>query len=99
MPGNPQLPEILFLPRRDPAAETWTGHMYSPEEAQAASGIREIWEAKEFEPFMRALRSRQAYRPKNESIFISANASASTQSVTPPVPLAPQTTAAASAAN
>ena len=98
MPGNPQLPEILFLPRRDPAAETWTGHMYSPEEAQAASGIREIWEAKEFEPFMRALRSRQAYRPKNESIFISANASASTQSVTPPVPLAPQTTAAASAA-
>jgi Xaa-Pro aminopeptidase len=98
MPGNPQLPEILFLPRRDPAAETWTGHMYSPEEAQAASGIREIWEAKEFEPFMRALRNRQPYRPKNEAVFMSANASASTQPVTPPVPLAPQTTAAAAAA-
>lgn len=98
MPGNSQVREILFLPRRDPAAETWTGHMYSPEEAQAASGIREIWEAKEFEPFMRALRNRQAYRPKNEAIFLSVNASASTQPITPPVPLAPQTTAAAAAA-
>jgi len=98
MPGNPQLREILFLPRRDPSAETWTGHMYSPEEAQAASGIREIWEAKEFEPFMRALRNRQAYRPKSEAVFMSANASASMQPVTPPVPLAPQTTDAAAAA-
>jgi Xaa-Pro aminopeptidase len=98
MPGNTQVREILFLPRRDPAAETWTGHMYSPEEAQAASGIREIWEAKEFEPFMRALRNRQAYRPKNEAVFMSVNATASTQPVTPPVPLAPQTTDAAAAA-
>jgi Xaa-Pro aminopeptidase len=97
MPGNPQLREILFLPRRDPSAETWTGHMYSPEEAQAASGIREIWEAKEFEPFMRALRNRQAYRPKSEAVFMSANTSASTQPVTPPVPLSPQTTDAAAA--
>jgi Xaa-Pro aminopeptidase len=29
MPGNEQLPEILFMPRRNPSAETWTGHMYS----------------------------------------------------------------------
>ena len=61
MPGNPDLPEILFLPRRNPAAETWTGHMYSPEEARQLSGVNEIWEAKEFEPFMRALRTRRAY--------------------------------------
>ena len=72
MPGNTQTREILFLPRRDPAAETWTGHMYSPEEAKATSGISEIWEAKEFEPFMRSLRTRQAYRPKNEAIFSSS---------------------------
>src|SRR5436305_8633634 len=74
MPGNAQMREVLFLPRRDPAAETWTGHMYSPEEAKAASGISEIWEAKEFEPFMRALRLRQSYRPKSEAIFMSASA-------------------------
>jgi Xaa-Pro aminopeptidase len=98
MPGNSQLPEILFLPRRDPAAETWTGHMYSPEEARKLSGIREIWEAGEFEPFMRALRNRQAYRPKAEATLMSAEMNASAQPITPPVPQAAQTTAAASAA-
>src|SRR5258707_7086506 len=37
MPGNAQLPEILFLPRRSATAETWTGHMYSAEEAAQLS--------------------------------------------------------------
>ena len=60
LPGNRETPEILFLPRRNPAAETWTGHMYSPEEARQLSGVGEIWEAREFEPFMRALRTRLA---------------------------------------
>src|SRR6267142_4000174 len=71
LPGNVQFPEILFLPRRNPAAETWTGHMYSPQEANEISGIKEIWEASEFEPFIKALRNRQPYRPKAEKIFIS----------------------------
>lgn len=71
LPGNPKVPEILFLPRRDPAAETWTGHMYSPREASDISGIREIWQASEFEPFIRALRNRQPYRPKPENLFMS----------------------------
>jgi Xaa-Pro aminopeptidase len=90
MPGNPQLREILFLPRRDPAAETWTGHMYSPEEAQQLSGIREIWEAKEFEPFMRSLRNRQAYRPKDDALLMTA----AVQPVVPPVPQTSQMTMA-----
>ena len=72
MPGNDVTPEILFLPRRNPAAETWTGHMYSPEEASQTSGVREIWEASEFEPFLNALRNRQAYRPKAEKILMSS---------------------------
>src|SRR6185503_9986985 len=29
LPGNSKLREILFMPRRNPLAETWTGHMYS----------------------------------------------------------------------
>ncbi|HEX8116425.1 MAG TPA: aminopeptidase P family protein [Pyrinomonadaceae bacterium] len=62
--------EILFLPRRNPAAETWTGHMYSPEEARAASGVQEVWEAREFEPFMQAVRSRLTYRPAPESVLL-----------------------------
>jgi Xaa-Pro aminopeptidase len=63
--------EILFLPRRNPAAETWTGHMYSPEEARAASGLGEIWEAREFEPFMKAVRSRLSYRPAPQAVLLS----------------------------
>ena len=71
LPGNTQTPEILFLPRRNPAAETWTGHMYSPEEANQISGIREIWEAREFRPFIESLQNRQPYRPKTENILMS----------------------------
>lgn len=71
LPGNASLREVLFLPRRVPAQETWTGHMYSPEEARQISGIREIWEAKELEPFMRAIRARRAYRPQDENVLLS----------------------------
>jgi Xaa-Pro aminopeptidase len=71
-PSNDVTPAILFLPRRSPGRETWTGHMYSPEEASRISGIREIWDAREFQPFVQALRNRQAYRPKPEGILMSS---------------------------
>src|SRR4030095_13087489 len=54
LPGNTQTPEILFLPCRNPAPDTWTGHMYSAQEANQLSGVKEIWEFSEFEPFMKA---------------------------------------------
>jgi Xaa-Pro aminopeptidase len=69
LPGNTKVREILFLPRRNPLAETWTGHMYSPEEAYQLSGVKEIWQASEFDAFIKALRNRQPYRPKPENIF------------------------------
>ncbi len=69
MPGTP-LPEILFIPRRNAAAETWTGHMYSPEEAAGLSGIKEIWTINEFDPFMKALRNKQSYSPKPENVLL-----------------------------
>lgn len=72
-PGNAVLPEILFLPRRNAAAETWTGHMYSASEASQISGVKEIWDASEFKPFLEALRNRQPYRPAAEKILLSAN--------------------------
>ena len=81
LPGNAQLPEVLFMPRRNPAAETWTGHMYSAEEASQLSGIKEVWEASEFEPFLRALRNRQPYRPKSEHILLSSIATAESPSM------------------
>jgi Xaa-Pro aminopeptidase len=72
LPGNPQTPEVLFLPRRNPAAETWTGHMYSAQEAAQRSGIKEIWEAREFAPFVKALNAHEAYRPKPENVLLSS---------------------------
>ncbi|MEJ7575728.1 MAG: aminopeptidase P family protein [Pyrinomonadaceae bacterium] len=72
LPGGANVREILFLPRRNPSQETWTGRMYSPEEAARLSSIGEIWEETEFEPFMQALRSRQAYRPQPEKILLSS---------------------------
>lgn len=76
LPGNSVMPAILFMPRRNPVSETWTGHMYSAEEASKRSGIKEIWEVGEFEPFMRALRNRQPYLPKPEKVLMSAIVSA-----------------------
>jgi Xaa-Pro aminopeptidase len=64
--------EILFVPRRSPAAETWTGHMYSPEEVAQLSGIKEIWEASEFDPFIKAVQKHENYQPKAESVLMSA---------------------------
>lgn len=74
LPGNQQTPEILFIPRRDAFAEVWNGHMYSAEEAAQRSGIKEIWESREFEPFLQALRMRQPYRPKPENVLMSVSA-------------------------
>ena len=71
MPGT-SLPEVLFLPRRNPAAETWTGHMYSPEEAARLSGVKEIWAVNEFESLMKALRNKEPYSPKPENVLMTA---------------------------
>ncbi len=67
---------ILFIPRRNAFAETWNGHMYTAEEARQASGISEIWDSSEFEPFMRALRNRQNYRPQDRNVQMSQNSAA-----------------------
>src|SRR5919202_3574062 len=71
LPGAERMREILFLPRRNPRAEVWTGHMYSAEEAFKLSGVGEIWDAAEFEPFVRALRARRLFRPKDASVLMS----------------------------
>src|SRR4030095_4862636 len=78
MPGNSRLPEILFLPRREPFLEVWSGHMYSVEEAYAASGVSQILDAREFEPFVKALASHQPYQPKPENILMTKAESSAT---------------------
>jgi Xaa-Pro aminopeptidase len=71
-PANSLTPEILFIPRRNAFAETWTGHMYTAAEANEASGIKEIWDTTELAPFLSSLRNRESYRPKPENVFMSS---------------------------
>jgi Xaa-Pro aminopeptidase len=71
MPGNPQMPEILFIRRRNPAYETWNGYMYSPEDAKRITGIKEIWTISEFEPFIKSLKAKQPYQPRPENVLLS----------------------------
>jgi Xaa-Pro aminopeptidase len=44
IPGAKKVREILFMPRPNPLAETWTGHMMTLEESRARSGIQQVWD-------------------------------------------------------
>lgn len=78
LPGNTKVREILFLPRRNPLTEAWDGRMYTAEEAHERSGVREIWDAREFAPFIAALKNRQPHLPKPENVFMSDQPAATT---------------------
>lgn len=70
MPGETApFREILFLPRRNARAETWTGRMYSAEDARRISGIEEIWDAQEYDNFIQELHRNHSYRPAKEKIL------------------------------
>lgn len=69
LPGNRSQKEILFLPRRDPAREIWTGHMIGVGEARRRTGIAHIWPSEEFDAFMEAVLHGSAYekRPSDDA--------------------------------
>jgi len=82
MPGNSQMPEILFLPRARSAAETWTGHMYSPQEANQISGIKEIWRQR-IRTFVRAFSQSTTPTPQGrQNLMTSFGEALQTGSVT-----------------
>jgi len=55
IPSGARIHEILFVPPSNPAQERWTGHLLTPAEAHAVSGIDEIWDARRFAEFFAAL--------------------------------------------
>ena len=62
MPGNGETAsEVLFLPKRDPANETWNGRMYSKEDAQRISGVKTVLDSSELPAFIEAMKKKQAY--------------------------------------
>ncbi len=60
IPGASTTREILFIPRRDPWQETWTGRMLSTEEARAQSGVKEVWDNTQLSAFLTVLAPRAA---------------------------------------
>ena len=65
--------QILFLPKRNPAQETWTGKMYSGDDATRLSGIKTIVDASEFPAFLQAVKDKKPFASKN-GVNITANA-------------------------
>jgi Xaa-Pro aminopeptidase len=62
MPGNNSRREILFISEADPRREHWEGHLLTPAEATAQSGIQTVMTVDQFEPFIAAMFSRRAMR-------------------------------------
>ena len=60
--------EILFLPKRNPAAETWNGKMYSNEEAANISGIKTVADAREVKDLVQSLKNKKPFISKDINI-------------------------------
>ena len=71
VPGNNGVTEVLFLPKRNPANETWNGRMYSKEDAQRISGIKTVLDSSEFPAFVEALKKKQTFNSAANGVSIS----------------------------
>lgn len=58
LPSAKTMREILFLPKRNPQRETWTGKMLAADEARRISGIQEVWDNEQFNTFISYLSPR-----------------------------------------
>jgi Xaa-Pro aminopeptidase len=58
--------EVLFLPKRDPRRETWTGKMYSNDEATSIAGVKTIVDESELKGFLQSLKDKKPFKSKNE---------------------------------
>jgi Xaa-Pro aminopeptidase len=54
-PAADKIREMVFIPRSNPAQETWTGHMITAAEARETSGIQDVFESSQFNGFLSAL--------------------------------------------
>jgi len=55
IPGAKKTREILFVPKRDPRRETWTGRMLSNDDARQRSGVQEVWDMSLLNGFLATL--------------------------------------------
>ena len=66
--------EFLFLPKREPRKEAWEGKMYSREEAMKVSGLKTIIDASERDTYLAALKAKQPFTSKSDSVSVPTNA-------------------------
>ena len=57
--------EAVFLPKRNPVAETWNGRMYSKEDARRLSGIKTIIDSDETKAFLDSLKAKKVFKSKD----------------------------------
>lgn len=57
--------EFLFLPKRNPANETWNGKMYSNEDATKISGIKTVIDSAELGAFLQSVKDKKDFVSKN----------------------------------
>ncbi|HXH70795.1 MAG TPA: aminopeptidase P family protein [Pyrinomonadaceae bacterium] len=62
--------EILSLPKRNPANETWNGRMYSSEDATRISGIKNVTDASERDTFLQAIKDKTVSSFFTENIYL-----------------------------
>src|SRR3954452_1540355 len=61
MPGNRERTAFLFVSPSNPEREHWTGHLLTPAEATAQSGIATVYPTTAFDDFMDAVLSGSTY--------------------------------------
>ena len=62
-----QTGEILYLPKRNPAQETWDGKMYSRDDATRISGVKTLIDFAEFKDFLQAVKDKKLFAAKDGS--------------------------------
>ena len=58
---------FLFIPKCDPAQETWTGRTYTNEEAAKISGIKTILDSELFGDFILSIKNKKLFSTRDNS--------------------------------
>ena len=66
---------FVFVPKRNPALETWNGRMYSAEEVRDLSGIPTVLDSAELPEFLAAVKEKRAFSTKDSKFTMSVAAS------------------------
>lgn len=64
LPGNGRFQEVLFIPKKNPSREAWTGKMYGKDNVRRLSGVQAVLYDEELQPFLESLKAKKAFTSK-----------------------------------